>query len=169
MKYFPARVSKKFLVFTYIASILIIGATVSAAIFVVDQDLYSRIMISLLGFLIVFVTRAFVANGYEIADAELIIHRWVGSIRIPFFEIKELRSEDALAILKGRITIRLFADGGLWGAHGIFYNKNIGKFYMYMTDEKNTIDIVRKDGCHVFISPDPRDKFAEELKNLITL
>lgn len=169
MKYFPARVSKKFLIFTYIANILIMSATVAAGIFTVDQNLYSRIMISLLGLLIISVTRAFVANGYEIADEALVIHRWVGNIRIPFFEIKELRSEDALAILKVGLTIRLFADGGLWGAHGIFYNKNIGKFYMYMTNEKNTVDIVRKDGRHFFISPDPKDKFAEELKNLITL
>jgi hypothetical protein len=168
MKYFPAKVSRNFLIFTYIVNVLLVGITFVAGVSVSYQNIFFGILLSVLGLLIILVTRAFVANGFEITDQELIIRRWARSIHIPLNQIKEIRNEDPVSILKGKMTLRLFADGGLWGAHGIFYNKNIGKFYMYMTDEKNLVDVVRADGRHFFISPDPREQFVQELKSRIT-
>lgn len=164
--YFKAALSTKLAVVTYIlvAFTLLISVGVGILVFQVTSELLGE-SIALLGIVIILGTRAFVTNGFRITNDSLVIERWVKSFSIPLTEIAEVRTTNAMEVLRGHMSWRLFGDGGLWGAHGLFYNKNIGKFYIYLTDEKNVVHLIQKNGTHIFLSPNPKDAFVEALKN----
>ena len=166
-KYFQARLSRSMTIITYVFVLVVLAAPIIVVSTVDTLSSVQKVLLAPLGLVILLITRAFVGIAYEIDERELVVKRCIKSIHIPLENISEVRDVNPMDVLKGRMTWRLFGDGGLWGAHGIFYNKNIGKFYMYMTDEKNVVDIVTKNNVHTFISPSPKEDFVNSLREVI--
>jgi hypothetical protein len=167
--YFKAQLSTKLAVVTYIlvALTLLISVGTGILVFQVTSETLG-VLIALLGIVIILGTRAFVTNGFRITSNSLVVERWVKSFSIPLSDIAEVRVTNAMEVLRGHMSWRLFGDGGLWGAHGLFYNKNLGKFYIYLTDEKNVVHLIQKNGTHIFLSPSTKEAFADALKNACT-
>ena len=162
-EYFKAVLSPKMTVITYVLCGIVLGLMEFASVKVVPISPLAGFGIVGAGFLIIFGTRAFVSNGFRITDDAVVVQRWIKSTSLPLADISEIHVTAPLEVLRGRLYWR-FGDGGFWGAHGVFYNKNIGKFYVYMTDERNVIDIISRSGTHVFLSPSPKEAFVEKLK-----
>lgn len=86
---------------------------------------------------------------YEMgSDNDLVIRFRCGKKVFP--EIKTVTQNNSLPAK----AIRLLGNAGLFGVTGIYWNKGIGKFYVYATDLKDLTLIELKNGAKVFISPE---------------
>lgn len=65
---------------------------------------------------------------------EIIIHKIVGQIIIPFEQIKSIDTYD----MEKSKNIRIFGSGGLFGYLGYYKNSVLGDFQMYVMDRSST-------------------------------
>jgi hypothetical protein len=114
-----------------------------------DKLLASLVLAGLL--LILLITYSFSPRKYSIWQGELIIHRLIGSVRIPLTDIAEVRKIDK-GDLRG--SIRTFGVGGLFGNFGKFYNRKFGRMTFFVTQNKNLLLIFTKKGKKIVLSPD---------------
>jgi hypothetical protein len=102
------------------------------------------------------VAYAFRPSAYRVCPDRIEIARPKGAIPIFYSEIAAVK---ALEKFPRRITIGLFRSSGFFGVFGIFWSSPWGVFRIYVTDGKKLVEIVRRDGRRVIISPDERDRF----------
>ena len=50
-------------------------------------------------------------------------------------------------------TLRLWGNGGVFGATGIYWNRTFGVFHAYVTDQKKKVVVELQNGKKVVISP----------------
>jgi hypothetical protein len=96
-------------------------------------------------------------TGYEIAEGQVVIRRWIGNVRIPVNGIREIRlaTRDDLSG-----SMRLFGSGGLFGYYGLFRNSKLGAGNWYVTDRSRSVVLVGDSGTAI-VSPDnPADFIA---------
>ena len=57
--------------------------------------------------------------------------------------------------IRGRFwfTLRLWGNGGVFGATGIYWNRQFGVFRAYVTDQKKLVVVELQNGKRVVISP----------------
>lgn len=97
--------------------------------------------------------------GYTVTDKELLIHRPIGSIRIPRVSITEI-----IPIGSGKIfgAIRLFGVGGLFGYYGTFYTFSMGRMSYYVTNKNKALLLKTSAKRKIVISPDDTAGFLAE-------
>ena len=97
---------------------------------------------------------------YEVSDeAVRIVRAWpFKSIEIPKAEIKDVRP-----VTFTWKTLRTCGVGGLFGSGGWFWNKEIGRFFVAMTNGHSLVLI--ENGGKFVISPDDPDRFVQEFKS----
>lgn len=98
-------------------------------------------------------------SDYEIDDKDLIIHRFIGDIKINMEQIDRV----------DRIHHDLLKDTNKGGAFGYF-----GKIYTffgyttwYATRRNNLVMITKKDNTKIILTPDERDSFIEQVESSI--
>ena len=97
---------------------------------------------------------------YEVSDeAVRIVRAWpFKSIAIPKAEIKDVRPVKLTAK-----TLRTCGVGGLFGSGGWFWNRELGRFFVAITNGRKLVLIA--NGGKFVISPDDPDRFVQELKS----
>ncbi|MBN3039998.1 MAG: hypothetical protein JW867_02615 [Candidatus Omnitrophica bacterium] len=93
---------------------------------------------------------------YEISNAKLIIYSRIRK--------KEFSGVKRISKLTSPISfgIRLWGNGGLFAATGIYWNKKYGRFRAYLTStNQKDIVMVETSQTKIFISPDNPAKFIE--------
>ena len=97
---------------------------------------------------------------YEVSDeAVRIVRAWpFKSIEIPKAEIKDVRP-----VTFTWKTLRTCGVGGLFGSGGWFWNKELGRFFVAVTNGHNLILI--ENGGKFVISPENPDEFADSLRS----
>lgn len=95
--------------------------------------------------------------AYEISSGHLIVHyRW-GERRFGLVE--------GCSRIEGRfpLTIRLWGNGGMFAGTGIFWNRTLGIFRVYVTRGKpSELVLVKTTKRPVLISPADPDRFINE-------
>ena len=93
----------------------------------------------------------FSTNRYTLTSNELVINRPIGNKVISVADITEIRAVDTIDFSG---TIRTFGNEGLFGYYGKYYNAKLGNMTWYVTQKKNRIFILTKQGNKIIISPD---------------
>lgn len=130
-----------------------------------SNTLYYQIGIFLFSLLTLIGAWIFSILTYTLTEDFLIIHRPIGSVKIPIKEIKEIRHLDKFNMFG---TIRTFGSGGLFGYYGKFYIPKLGHVNMFCTQRIHQILIITKDEKKRIISPDDLkivDDISHKIKN----
>ena len=149
---------------TITAGIIIIVASTGITVTMVSilqGFLMLGILITTFLFLVIMISYLLMPRGYTITSSKIIIHRLWKDIEIPRNEIAY-----ALQLNKHRVlheSVKLGGSGGLFGYYGLFWIKNLGKAWLYVTDENRMILIKLKSGKTYIISPDRPRLFLEIL------
>lgn len=112
----------------------------------------------ILGFVLVLLFRP---TGYLLDSKFIHVVRPVGSKKFLIGEVYEIRSgtEEPPGL-----TIGLVRAIGFYGVFGSFWNREWGKFYVYVTDATKSLQVMFRDGRRLFISPTNKTEFVEALK-----
>lgn len=140
------------------AAVLVTAAGLAAASFITSWALVATVLIAVISlgcFL-----RAPVA--YELSVEGLIVFFRVGSKRFGPL----VRASRVAKPMGG--SLRLWGNGGLFAATGIFWNRSWGTFRVYVTtsDETNLVFVETQTG-KVLVSPANRDEFMETVSSLV--
>ncbi len=136
---------------------------VVAVILAVVALLTHNLFVAGLGTALVLLTFAWSPRGYTVEGQTLLVHRLIGSARIPLQEIRELRAGTA-DDFQG--AIRLFGNGGLFGYYGLFQTTRLGKSTWYVTDRSRTVVIVT-GAKTVVVSPDDVEGFLAAVRSAV--
>ncbi|NIP60607.1 MAG: hypothetical protein GWM92_05235 [Gemmatimonadetes bacterium] len=102
-------------------------------------------------------------RGFGLGEDGLTVRRLLFPPCIPLTEIERVRTApDAPAA-----TFHLWALNGFYGLHGTFWNRELGRFRIYVTNPDNLVEIVTREGRHVYVSPDDREAFLARLEELL--
>lgn len=100
---------------------------------------------------------------YMIDENGLTIKRFVGDLKIPKAEIKQVIIDKDKATAG---SIRVFGSGGFFGYFGRFRNSQLKTFYMYCTRLDKMV-LIWTDKKLIAVSPDEVQDFSDELDRLI--
>jgi hypothetical protein len=60
--------------------------------------------------------------------------------------------------------IRLWGSGGIWGHYGLYWRRDVGRYYAYVTDRTRLGACETADGRAVVVSPADPDGLVQSLK-----
>jgi len=100
---------------------------------------------------------------YEIGEGFLKIIRPKGAKSYSVYDIKSVEFIGSLPFG----TIRTFANGGLFGFTGWYYNRKLGKFRAFMTRMNHSVLVAFNDGKKIMLSPDDAMGFVTCLTKYI--
>ena len=98
--------------------------------------------------------------GLAVSNQEVIILRPFGSRKIRLESLREIR---APAGYPPGLTMGLFRIQGFFGTYGTFWNRDWGKFSVYVTNQANTVELLLENGSRVIVSPDDPQHFVREV------
>jgi len=122
-----------------------------------------RLLLILMPFLALAAALPFVIRGYSLQGGELIVHRLAWDTRFSLHGLKEA----AFAPGAASRSIRLFGNGGLFVFAGLYWNRNLGRFRMLVTDLNRTVVLKLPDRTLV-ISPEDPEEFVAALRGEVT-
>lgn len=96
---------------------------------------------------------------YLVENGKLIIVRPFSKLELRLQDFNKIEPVDK-AITRG--SIRLFGSGGFFGFFGLFHNKTLGRYRMYVTD-RNKLILLRGDKDCRLISPLNREACLKAL------
>jgi len=134
--------------------------SVSGACFIAAHHSARPLLINTLGPLIPLVIGVFAAlscvRGYEIVGDTLFVIRpgWVSTISLAEFISVAC---DPLAMAG---SIRTFGNGGLFSFTGLFWNRALGSYRAYVTDQEKCV-VIKFRNRVVVVSPDSPEQFAQ--------
>jgi len=115
---------------------------------------FLALMIGLIPACLLFFTYIFSIQSYQITEEKLIIKRPLPGLNKEIL-LSEIESVKLISKEDLNGTIRTAGDGGLFGYYGYFFNKKLGNFTMYATNNKNLIVlIVGELKTEIVVSPD---------------
>ncbi len=123
------------------------------------------IMLSFAMFSMTVLTFPFAPLRYVITDKNIIIRRFGPDIKIPLENLADIRTIERKELRK---CIRVCGCGGMFGCMGLFYSKTLGFFRASITNSRQLVVIYRTKGRPFLISPDDREGFVENIKNLLS-
>ena len=155
MQRFKTRMSPLALLLTIVIH-LFVGVAVFSSFRTIGRIQAAGVSLLMLGtFLPAFLLRPF---RYDLEAGELVIRKHLLPRRVPVAQIAAA-SEVSYGELK--ITIRVWASGGLWGWYGIFLSSRYGRLTMQCTELKNLVMLTLADGKKIVLSPsDPKSLLA---------
>ena len=103
--------------------------------------------------------------GFAVTNNAILILRPLGSRRIQLDKLQEIRVP---ATQPPGATIGLMRVQGLYGTFGSFWNKHWGKFYVYVTNQANAVELRLTNGSRIIISPDDPQAFVQAVQNRVT-
>lgn len=124
---------------------------------------FFSLLIVLIGFSLFVLPYLFSPLEFMITTSGIVIKRLLRNINLPFSDIISMKriSKDIV------ITARLWGSGGLYGFIGLFYVKDLGKTWMYVTSRDKMVLIETIRGKKFIISPSDPDSFVEKAKQFL--
>jgi hypothetical protein len=124
-----------------------------------------KIAAGILLFIILLVSFAYRLTSYQVENRTLIIHRPFKKLskKIAASDIREVK---LLERSETRGLIRTFANGGLFGYWGKYYNREIGHVSVYANNWKHPVLITLADSKKILLGPDDTS-LVSELQSMI--
>ena len=100
------------------------------------------------------VAKAFAARvrGYTLTEREIIVHRGLGTTRLTLAGLRSVAGDvDAM-----RGSARVFGNGGLFSITGRFWNRKLGCFRAFATDQSRAVVLRYADRTIVITPHDPQ-------------
>ena len=107
-------------------------------------------------------TFLFSPRSFELTLSGIAVRRVLMSFEIPYDEISE--AERVRWKWRG---VRLSASGGLHGFFGLYYFKDVGKVWVYVTDRSRMVLLKTKSGTQYMLSPEDPEAFLEKLQAVV--
>jgi hypothetical protein len=108
-----------------------------------------------------FVIYAFSPRAYTVDGRTIIVHRLLGSVRIPLNGLRDVRAAGGDDL---RGCIRLWANGGLFGYYGIFRTKGLGISRWYVTNRRHAVVVITEAKKYV-LSPGDVEGFLAAVRS----
>lgn len=166
-KVFPASLARKEKVITYLVGLGVgIGVPTVLGISFAFGFREPWLLLFPLPFILAFCSPYFFRPlGFAVANDVITILRPLAPKQIPLETLREIRVP---ATHPPGVTIGLLRVQGLYGTFGSFWNKHWGKFYMYVTNQTNTVELGLINGSRIIISPDDPPAFVQAVQNVAT-
>lgn len=100
-------------------------------------------------------------QSYKLSGRSILIKRFIGTVRIPLDNIRELRAGTAEDFRK---CTRLWASGGLFGYYGLFKTARLGKCRWYVTNRSQSVIVVTGEST-VVLSPNDVPGFLAAVRS----
>jgi len=123
---------------TWIVTVVVIVLVVAVGVVILWKAIHAgsdagaiRVLLVLVGFLpgvSVAILALFAPRGYEVDADAVVVKRIVGNVVVPRGDVREIRRIESREI---GAALRLFACGGFFGWFGLFYSRQIGRFWAY--------------------------------------
>jgi len=138
---------------TTVLSLVILMLPMLAAIFAPTQPpLLAIILLVALPPLIVAETFAARVRGYTLTEREIIVHRGLWDTRLTLAGLRSVKG-DAEAM---RGSARVFGNGGLFSITGRFWNRKLGWYRAFATDQSRAVVLRYADRTIVITPHDPQ-------------
>lgn len=121
---------------------------------------YFGLGVALLPPALLFGCLCFVVNGYALKGTDLCVERLFHTSRIPLAGLSRIQREPALC--KG--SLRIFGNGGLFAFTGLYYNKRLGRYWLFATDISRAVVLVLPRRVVVVTPADPQ-AFIKQLRH----
>ncbi|HEX4972659.1 MAG TPA: PH domain-containing protein [Steroidobacteraceae bacterium] len=140
---------------TTVLSLVILALPVLVAIFAPMQPPLLAVIL-LLALPPLLVATAFCARvrGYTLTEQEIIVHRGLWDTRLALAGLRSV-SGDADAM---RGSARVFGNGGLFSITGRYWNRKLGWYRAYVTDQSRAV-VLRYADRTIVISPHDPQQF----------
>jgi len=98
-------------------------------------------------------------RGYAVTSTHIKALRLGPDTNIPLENIESVES------VKLKRVIRTFGYGGMFGAWGWFWSKEIGNFRAYVTRRDRSVALRQRNGTPLVVSPDDPDGFMAHVRS----
>jgi len=140
---------------TTVLSLVILALPLLVAIFAPTQPpLLALILLLALPPLIVATTFCARVRGYTLTEQEIVVHRGFWDTRLALTRLRSV-SGDAEAM---RGSVRVFGNGGLFSITGRYWNRKLGWYRAYTTDQSRAV-VLRYADRTIVISPHDPQQF----------
>ncbi len=154
MKHYKAPWSTSLIIVTSAVTVLLLGITIGMAF-------YGRGIISWTGLLpltILVFSVPFTIRGYTVTPDAILVHRLFWTTRLPLSGLESAKFEPEAM----RRSVRTFGNGGLFSITGFFYNKALGAYRAFVTDQHQTV-VLHYSGRTVVVSPSSPEEFVHDI------
>jgi hypothetical protein len=104
----------------------------------------------------------FMVRGYVLTSDYLEVRRLGWSTALPLAGLVAVTGEPEG--LRG--SLRLFGNGGLFGISGWFWNRRLGRFHAYATDQDRAVLLRYRNGDKVVVTPHDVHHFIIRVRTL---
>jgi hypothetical protein len=138
---------------TTVLSLVILMLPMLAAIFAPTKPpLLAIVLLSALPPLIVAETFAARVRGYTLTEQEIIVHRGLWNTTLTLAGLRSVRGDaDAM-----RGSVRVFGNGGLFAITGRYWNRKLGWYRAFATDQSRAVVLRYADRTIVITPHDPQ-------------
>jgi hypothetical protein len=138
---------------TTVLSLVILALPLLIAIFApAKPPLLVMVVLLALPPLIVAGTFAARVRGYTLTEREIIVHRGMWNTRLTLAGLRSVRGDvDAM-----RGSARVFGNGGLFSITGRYWNRKLGWYRAYATDQSRAVVLRYADRTIVITPHDPQ-------------
>lgn len=148
---------------TFLTAITVIILVISVYVVWTNELIWLKYMLIIICLATIIGVLLLMPVRLTIERNKIALHRFIGSIHIPFEDIIELK---AIPNSETAYSIRLLGSGGSCGYLGKFRNKKLGYYTMYATNLNELILIRTNRKAYVF-SCKNRDEFIESFNSLL--
>ena len=107
----------------------------------------------------------FMVRGYVLTSDHIEVRRLGWSTTLPLAGLVAVTGEPEG--LRG--SLRLFGNGGLFGISGWFWNRRLGRFRAYATDQDRAVLLRYRSGAKVVVTPHDVQHFIVRVRTLAKL
>jgi hypothetical protein len=154
MKRYKAPWSRSLVVISSLVTALLVGVT----LFVIWTSSGMLRWMALPPVAIVFGSALFTIRGYTVTSDWILVHRLIWTTRLPIAGLQSAHFEPEAT----RRSIKTMGNGGLFSFTGFFYNKALGPYRAFVTDQHRTV-VLRFSRRTVVVSPGEPEEFVQDL------
>jgi len=100
----------------------------------------------------------FTIRGYTVTSDAILVHRLFWTTRLPFSGLESAKFEPEAM----RGSIRTFGNGGLFSITGYYYNRALGAYRAFVTDQHRTV-VLHYSRRTVVVSPSSPEEFVRDI------
>jgi len=154
MKHYQAPWSTSLIVATSIFTALLLGITIGTGFYGRGGVAWGGLLP--LAILVCCVT--FTIRGYTVMPGAILVHRLFWTTRLPLSGLESAKFEPGAM----RGSIRIFGNGGLFSITGFFWNKALGAYRAFVTNQHQTV-VLYYSHRTVVVSPSSPEQFVRDI------